>query len=376
MDMTLMMIGAKMINLKINEIMNLMNSIEYGFKDKNGKNIINTDSQKWDNEFDKFYYLQTPDELLKSKCGVCWDQVELERKLFEDNNIKIKTYFIYIVENDMLPSHTFLTYENNNKYYWFEHSWGTYKGIHEYGNKLELLLDVKKKFINEHNYVSENSFLYIYEYQKPKEHITCNEFYKYIETQKLIKTNKPLYFYHLINKDADMTNGIISLQYMYNNKMFELFDKNVFKYKDRILNDWKIEKYKGKVDLTREEYLDALNIFRGKYGTNYIYFFRYAPYKMLGNKINELSKYKDIYRININDEEVQKHIIDIFYGYDMSNSDNKLLDKKYYEDITKEEYFSKYDDSIIMNFSKLNHISISFKNGNCPLEFLEKVNWE
>lgn len=376
MDMTLMMIGAKMINLKINEIMNLMNSIEYGFKDKNGKNIINTDSQKWDNEFDKFYYLQTPDELLKSKCGVCWDQVELERKLFEDNNIKIKTYFIYIVENDMLPSHTFLTYENNNKYYWFEHSWGTYKGIHEYGNKLELLLDVKKKFINEHNYVSENSFLYIYEYQKPKEHITCNEFYKYIETQKLIKTNKPLYFYHLINKDADMTNGIISLEYMYNNKMFELFDKNVCKYKDRILNDWKIEKYKGKVDLTREEYLDALNIFRGKYGTNYIYFFRYAPYKMLGNKINELSKYKDIYRININDEEVQKHIIDIFYGYDMSNSDNKLLDKKYYEDITKEEYFSKYDDSIIMNFSKLNHISISFKNGNCPLEFLEKVNWE
>ena len=376
MDMTLMMIGAKMINLKINEIMNLMNSIEYGFKDKNGKNIINTDSQKWNNEFDKFYYLQTPDELLKSKCGVCWDQVELERKLFEDNNIKIKTYFIYIVENDMLPSHTFLTYENNNKYYWFEHSWGTYKGIHEYGNKLELLLDVKKKFINEHNYVSENSFLYIYEYQKPKEHITCNEFYKYIETQKLIKTNKPLYFYHLINKDADMTNGIISLEYMYNNKMFELFDKNVCKYKDRILNDWKIEKYKGKVDLTREEYLDALNIFRGKYGTNYIYFFRYAPYKMLGNKINELSKYKDIYRININDEEVQKHIIDIFYGYDMSNSDNKLLDKKYYEDITKEEYFSKYDDSIIMNFSKLNHISISFKNGNCPLEFLEKVNWE
>ena len=376
MDMTLMMIGAKMINLKINEIMNLMNSIEYGFKDKNGKNIINTDSQKWDNEFDKFYYLQTPDELLKSKCGVCWDQVELERKLFEDNNIKIKTYFIYIVENDMLPSHTFLTYENNSKYYWFEHSWETYKGIHEYRSKLELLLDVKKKFINEHNYVSENSFLYIYEYQKPKEHITCNEFYKYIETQKLIKTNKPLYFYHLINKDADMTNGIISLEYMYNNKMFELFDKNVCKYKDRILNDWKIEKYKGKVDLTREEYLDALNIFRGKYGTNYIYFFRYAPYKMLGNKINELSKYKDIYRININDEEVQKHIIDIFYGYDMSNSDNKLLDKKYYEDITKEEYFSKYDDSIIMNFSKLNHISISFKNGNCPLEFLEKVNWE
>lgn len=368
--------GVKIMNQKINEIMNLMDGIEYGFKDENANNIINTDPQKWDNEFDKFYYLQTPEELLESKCGVCWDQVELERKLFQNRNIKFKTYFIYIVDNDMLPSHTFLTYKNDNKYYWFEHSWGLYKGVHEYASELELLLDVKKKFIAEHNYVSENAFLFIYEYKKPKNHITCDEFYKYIETQKLVKTNAPLYFYHLINKDADMTNGIISLQYMYDNKMYKLFDKNVLKYKDRILNDWNIEKYKGKNDLTREEYIDSLNIFRGEYGSNYIYFFKFPPYKKLGNKINKLSKYKDIYRININDEQVQKHIIDIFYGFDMSNSDNKVLDKKYYETISEEEYFSKYDDSITMNFSKLNHISISFKNGNCPLEFLEKVNWK
>ena len=88
----------------------------------------------------------------------------------------------------------------------------------------------------------------------------------------MIKTNKPLYFYHLVNKDVDMNKGIISLQYMYDNKMYDLFDKNVEKYKDRILNDWNIEKYKGKSNLTREEYIDALNIFRGKYGTNYILF--------------------------------------------------------------------------------------------------------
>ena len=99
-------------------------------------------------------------------------------------------------------------------------------------------------------------------------------------------------------------------------------------------------------------------------------------YKKLGDKIRRLSKYKDIYRINIDDEEVQKYINDIFYGFDMSNSDNELLDKKYYENISKDKYFSKYDDSIKMNFSKLNHIGISFKNGNCPLEFLEKVDWE
>lgn len=353
-----------------------MNSIEYGFKDEFGNNIINFNPQKWDEDFYKFYYLQEPDELLKSKCGVCWDQVELERKLFLDNDIKVKTYFIYIVDEDMLPSHTFLTYEWNSKFYWFEHSWNTYRGIHEYDTELELLLDVKEKFRRDHDYVRYDSFLFIYEYNKPKRHITCSEFYKYIETEKLIKTNDPLYFYHLVDKNADLSNGLVSPKYMYDNKMYDLFDKSILKYKDRITDSWDIEKYKGKDYLTREEYIDALNTFRGKYGASYIYFFKYPPFKDLGKKIEELSKYKDIYKIDINDEEVQRNITDIFYGFDMSNSDNKILDKKYYECVSEEKYFSKYDDSLTMNFSTLNHISISFKGDNCPLRFLEKVDWK
>ena len=172
---------------KINKIMDIMESIEYGFKDEDGNNILNTDIQKWDEEFNDFYYLQTPEELLESKCGVCWDQVELERKLFVEENFLIKTYFIYIVDNDMLPSHTFLTYENNNKYYWFEHSWGKYKGIHEYESKKDLLEDVINKFRKDHPEVKNNAKLYLYEYNKPNDHILCNDFYKYIETQKFIE---------------------------------------------------------------------------------------------------------------------------------------------------------------------------------------------
>lgn len=360
---------------EINKIMCIMDTIEYGFKDEFGKNIINSDPKKWNEEFASFYFLQTKEELLQSKCGICWDQVELERNLFKERKIKFNTYFIYIKDVKLLPSHTFLTYEFDHKHYWFEHSWGLYKGIHEYDSELELLLDIKRLFLMEHNYVGKNSSIFIYEYETPKSHLTCEEFYNYIETQKIVKINKPLYFYHLVNKNVDMTNGLISLQYMYDHRLFELFDKNILKYKKRIINDWNIEKYNGKLKLTREEYIDALNCFRGDQGSNYIYFFKFPPYKRLGHKIEELSKYKDIYRININDEEVQKYIIDIFYGFDMSNSDNKKLDKNYYENVSVDEYFSNYDDNIKMNFSKLNHIGISFKKGNCPLELLEKIDW-
>lgn len=174
----------------IYRIMNIMESIEYGFKDKSGKNIINVNPQKWDNDFADFYYLQTKEEVLETKCGVCWDQVELERDLFNENDIKCKSYFIFISDRNMLPTHTFLTFKDNNKYYWFEHSWAKYKGIHEYISKEDLLNDVINKFKEDHKDVSNNATLYLYQYQQPKKHISCNEFYKYIETQKLIIIEK------------------------------------------------------------------------------------------------------------------------------------------------------------------------------------------
>lgn len=184
---------------------------------------------------------------------------------------------------------------------------------------------------------------------------------------------EPLYFYHVVDKNADLSSGLLSLKYMYDHKMFELFDKNVEKYKDRIVNFWNIPKYKGKKELTREEYLDGLKTFRGAYGDRYIYFFRFPPKKELGPRMEELLKHKAIVRIDTNDERVQEKIDDIFYGFDMSHSDNKLLDRTYYENITEEEYFSKYDDTLQMNFATLNHIGIAFRDGYCPKEFLERI---
>lgn len=172
---------------RILEIMDELRNIEYGFKDKNGANLINSES--WDKNFYNFYYLLSPEELLHSKCGVCWDQVELERKLFNDANINCDTYFIYIDDNKNLPSHTFLIFQLNDKYYWFEHSWYDMKGIHEYNNIKALLNDVKNKFIDSRKNEINSNLNYetfIYKYNKPKYHISCDEFYSYIKTQERI----------------------------------------------------------------------------------------------------------------------------------------------------------------------------------------------
>lgn len=356
----------------IDKIMDVMDTISYGVLQDNMQ--VNEDSPNWDDVIGNHYALQSPEELLTSKTGVCFDQVELERDLFTKENIEVKTYFICTYDGNDIPSHTFLTYEENEKIYWFEHSWYTYKGVHEYSSEKEMLLDIKNKFRESHS-SSDDSLTFVYEYLKPDFGLSCDEFYAYCQKQKLIKLNEPLYFYHVINKDADLTKGILSLKYMHDNNLHDLFLASSEKYLERITNSWRIEKYLGrdKESLTEEEIIDALKIFRGEYGASYIYFFKYPLYEELGAKIKNLLKVKNIYRININDEEVQKSIKDIFYGYDLSNSDNKKLDKKYYETVSEKEYFAKYDDNLLMNFSTLNHISIAFINDYCPIEFLEKV---
>ncbi len=157
--------------------MNQMNNIEYGWLDKFYKKHLIVD-----NTYSDDYILQKPQEIIKNKIAVCWDQVELERYYFRRNDWNIKTYFIVHYDNNKCPTHTFLTYEKKNKYYWFEHSWKKFKGIHEYISIKDLLKDVKNKFIQyelNNNYIDSN--LCIYNYSKPKSNITVQEFYRHCE---------------------------------------------------------------------------------------------------------------------------------------------------------------------------------------------------
>lgn len=166
----------------MDKLMNLMSDIKYGWIDKNGNKHYDVDD-----DFSTNYSLQSPEEILVNKVGVCWDQVELERYYLENNNVYVQSYFIVYYDEDKCPTHTFLTYEKDGYFYWFEHAWVLFSGIHRYNNLQELLLDVKNKFIKyelNNNYDYDN--LIIYNYNKPKSHINVQEFYKHCESGKII----------------------------------------------------------------------------------------------------------------------------------------------------------------------------------------------
>lgn len=103
-------------------------NIQYGYIDRYGKRHIGIPDEK---EFFANYRLQSPEELEKSKLGVCWDQVEWEREAFAKESCQryLTPQTVYI-ELGGGNSHTFLVVRRDNmKWYWFEHSYGKYRGI-------------------------------------------------------------------------------------------------------------------------------------------------------------------------------------------------------------------------------------------------------
>ena len=175
-------INVGSVYMSEDKIMELMNKISYGWVDKNGKQHIDDYET-----FSSDYILQSPDQLMISKVGVCWDQVELQREYFKDYQ-SVRTYFIVYYDGNKCPTHTFLTYKKGDSYYWFEHAWERFKGFHKYDTMKDLLNDIRGIFIsNELNDKCDGGNLVTYEYSKPKYNISVDEFYRHCESGRIIE---------------------------------------------------------------------------------------------------------------------------------------------------------------------------------------------
>lgn len=146
--------------------------IEYGWFDKKGikHNHISEGLAK-------NFSFQSCEELEKSRVGICWETVELDRKYLEEENIPCKSYF-FMVPSRNFYCHSVLVFEDNNKFYWIENSFKKLVGIRSYNSLQELFNDVIDNF----HLISNNNTLdirnmKIYEYTKPNNGIGCVQFY-------------------------------------------------------------------------------------------------------------------------------------------------------------------------------------------------------
>lgn len=149
-------------------------NIQYGKMDKYGR-VYHYSDEDFSRQKFLDYRLQTPEQVEQNQVGVCWDQVEYARMLFNQAGIPTKTYAIMYCdyENSNYYNHTILVFRSENKYYWFEHSMATSAGIHEFDSLESLLLKLKDEFLAHtaqipKRYVPDRLRLWEYEALEPR----------------------------------------------------------------------------------------------------------------------------------------------------------------------------------------------------------------
>ncbi len=170
------------------ELLKFMNNnIKYGMYGSNKRLYDTSDLDALELAFEIYWNLSTPANTLKNGYGNLLDQVELERDWFINNGYECKTLYItFLIDGiNSYPTHAYLAYKNNDKWYWFENCDKANYGIHEYETLEDLITDQMSKhvqFAEKFNPLDEKvlNHLSIFEYKKPKLGINSKEFKDYI----------------------------------------------------------------------------------------------------------------------------------------------------------------------------------------------------
>ncbi|HAB66973.1 MAG TPA: hypothetical protein DCE23_06355 [Firmicutes bacterium] len=158
-----------------------LSDIRLGYRDKEGRWY-----QIYQDRYDATFVLQSPKQLLESKIGSSFDQVELERDLITKLGVDLRTYFIYYPDETFLYAHSFLIYKDESNYYWIENAWRKYRGSHIYKTKQELFDDILHKFVDT---IPNGEFkkVKLYLYDKPRYGISYTKFIDNCLNSKSIK---------------------------------------------------------------------------------------------------------------------------------------------------------------------------------------------
>lgn len=155
-------------NLNLKEIETLVKKIRYGYIDKSGT--------EFPGEFcnpDSHYFLQYPQQLLKSNLGLCFDIVELYRSYFHHVGLFCESYFMMYRDGDIIETHAFMIYKRKNNL-WYECIDNTWDGdiyIRGYRDRDVLIKNIYEWFqgyIEESYGEVDKTKFYLNKYNYPK----------------------------------------------------------------------------------------------------------------------------------------------------------------------------------------------------------------
>ncbi len=178
------------------ELLSFMsNKINYGYLGKNGR-VYHYDDSDFNLDWYEQYILESKNDILENLYGNCWDQVELERNWFLKNGYEIKTIYemVKLDYDNIYPTHSFLVYKKNDYWYWFENADFNNRGIHKFNTFDDLLSYQYKKyveFLKTFNITDEElEKIIVTEFDKPKEHISAEEYLNHVINSQQINIKK------------------------------------------------------------------------------------------------------------------------------------------------------------------------------------------
>lgn len=137
--------------------------------------------------YTEFTNLMSPLEVLLTQQGSCHDQTMFEFTELTDMGLSPKAKFIMAVDenNKGLETHSFVYYEIDGKFHWFESAWKEMQGIHQFDDYYTMIAYVAKNFKSRNN----SNMLYISDFN-PEEHTIGESLTRLVDT--CMATAKPL----------------------------------------------------------------------------------------------------------------------------------------------------------------------------------------
>jgi len=172
----------------------------------------------------KMWRQRTVFEILNDQISNCYESSYLVGEFLKYNNVKYQKYIIGRYDNLFL-AHMFITYELNNKYYYFENALTDFRGIYEYDSKTEMEQDIFTKFIYNNQSKIETEVNFDNYFLKPIDDLeptgSFENYFKYFNTIPSVRLNK-LNYNILINLTNSVLQQVLSVATVYNN------DSNIF----------------------------------------------------------------------------------------------------------------------------------------------------
>ena len=156
-------------------------------QDKEYQAIINTVSGYVQT---KLWKQRNVSKILDDQISNCYESSYLVGEFLKLNDIKYQKYLVGRYDNIYL-AHMFITYNIENKWYYFEHALRDFKGLYEYDSKNEMEQDIFVKFIYNDNYKMEEKIDFDNYFLKPIKDLdplgSFTDYFKYFSTVDSIK---------------------------------------------------------------------------------------------------------------------------------------------------------------------------------------------